>query len=200
MHDRISPGEERIAAFLAERLRPALYPQRLPMDVGAWHIPGEPVPAEVALRAEYTPFAVGEPWGRPWATTWFRVEATVPERWAGRRVEALIDLGADGGDGFGGGPDDGFGGGSGLGGGPGLGGGRAEGLVHDEHGIPLQGLHPHLGAVLLSPSATAGAPVRLLVEAAANPRIEGGTGAGIRYGDPATAGDTPLYRLRRADI
>src|SRR5882757_9688681 len=163
MHDRITPGEERIAAFLAERLRPALYPQRLPMDVGAWHILGEPVPTDVALRAEYLPFAVGELWGRPWATTWFSVSATVPERWAGRRVEALIDLGAD------------------------PGGGRAEGLVHDEHGVPLQGLHPHLGAVLMSTSATAGAPVRLLVEAAANPQIEGGDGTGIRYGDPATA-------------
>jgi alpha-mannosidase len=176
MHDRIASGEERIAAFLADRLRPALYPQRLPMDVGAWHIPGEPVPAEVALRAEYAPFAVGEPWGRPWATTWFSVQATVPERWAGRRVEALVDLGSD------------------------AGGGRAEGLVHDEHGIPLQGLHPHLSAVRIAASAAGGEPVRLLVEAAANPQIEGGSGAGTRYGDPATAGDAPLYRLRRADI
>ncbi|MEW1859178.1 glycoside hydrolase family 38 C-terminal domain-containing protein [Streptomyces sp. NPDC088194] len=176
MHDRIASGEERIAAFLTEKLRPALYPQRLPMDIGAWHIPGEPVPAEVALRAEYTPFAVGEPWGKPWATTWFRVHATVPERWAGRRVEALVDLGSD--------PD----------------GGRAEGLVHDERGLPLQGLHPHLPAVPVAVSAVGGEPVRLLVEAAANPQIEGGSGAGSRYGDPATAGDTPLYRLRRADI
>ncbi|MFE2428906.1 alpha-mannosidase [Streptomyces sp. NPDC059373] len=178
MHDRIVSGEERIAAFLADRLRPALYPQRIPMDVGAWHLQGEPVPAEVALRADYTPFAVGEPWGKPWATTWFSTEATVPERWAGRRVEALFDLGS---------------GGSGSE-------GRAEGLVHDEHGIPLQGLHPHLGAVLVAASATGGEPVRLLVEAAANPYIEGGSGAGTRYGDPVTAGDVPLYRLRRADL
>lgn len=180
MHDRITSGEERTAAFLAERLRPALYPQRLPMDVGAWHIAGEPVPAEVALRADYAPFTVGEAWGRPWATSWFDVRATVPERWAGRRVEALIDLGSKEG--------------------PGALDGRAEGLVHDEHGIPLQGLHPRLGAVLLHRSAAGGESVRLLVEAAANPRIEGATGAGTRYGDPATAGDTPLYRLRRADL
>ncbi|NUS11710.1 MAG: alpha-mannosidase, partial [Streptomyces sp.] len=180
MHDRTTSGEERTAAFLAERLRPALYPQRLPMDVGAWHIAGEPVPAEVALRADYTPFTVGEPWGRPWSTSWFDVRATVPERWAGRRVEALVDLGSEEGACA---PD-----------------GRAEALVHDEHGIPLQGLHPHLGAVLLHRSAAGGETVRLLVEAAANPRIEGGSGAGTRYGDPATAGDTPLFRLRRADL
>lgn len=181
MHDRIASGEERIAAFLTGRLRPALYPQRLPMDVGAWHIHGEPVAAEVALRADYTPFAVGEPWGKPWATTWFSTEATVPERWAGQRVEAVFDLGS--------GPD-----------GPEGGGGRAEGLVHDEHGIPLQGLHPHLGAVLIAASAAGGESVRLLVEAAANPYIEVDSGAGARYGDPATAGDVPLYRLRRADL
>ncbi|WP_433893234.1 alpha-mannosidase [Streptomyces sp. CA-111067] len=204
MHDRINSGEERIAAFLAERLRPALYPQRLPMDVGAWHIAGEPVPAAVALRADYAPFAVGEPWGRPWATTWFSTSATVPPRWAGRRVEALIDLGS---------PADsaeaaglpGYGHGYGYGSGPALAGsrppgGRAEGLVHDEHGIPLQGLHPQLGAVLVAGSAAGGESVRLLVEAAANPYIESGSGAGTRYGDPATAGDAPLYRLRRADI
>lgn len=180
MHDRTTSGEERTAAFLTDRLRPALYPQRLPMDVAAWHIAGEPVPAEVALRADYTPFTVGEPWGRPWATSWFDVRATVPERWAGRRVEALVDLGAEAGAG-------GYG-------------GRAEALVHDAHGIPLQGLHPGLGEVLLHRSAAGGESVRLLVEAAANPRIEGGSGAGARYGDPATAGDTPLFRLRRADL
>ncbi|WP_037913977.1 alpha-mannosidase [Actinacidiphila yeochonensis] len=176
MHDRIARGEERISAFLTGKLRPALYPQRLPMDVGAWHILGEPVPAEVALRAPYAPFAVGEPWGRPWSTTWFEVRATLPERWAGRRVEVLVDLGSD------------------------EAGGRAEALVHDARGNPVQGLHPNLCAVPVAAAAAGGEQVRLLVEAAANPRIEGATGAGVRYGDPATAGDAPLYRLRRADL
>ncbi|MEU6853764.1 glycoside hydrolase family 38 C-terminal domain-containing protein [Actinacidiphila alni] len=176
MHDRMRSGEERIAVFLAERLRPALHPQKLPLDIDAWHIAGEPVPAEVALRADYAPFAVGDAWGRPWATTWFSVHATVPERWAGRRVEALFDLGRD------------------------EYGSRAEGLVHDKHGIPLQGLRPGPDTVLVTASATGGAPVRLLVEAAANPYIDAASGTGIRYGAPATSGDTPLYRLRRADL
>ncbi|WP_329544155.1 glycosyl hydrolase-related protein [Streptomyces sp. NBC_01356] len=179
MHDRRKSGEERIAAFLSERLHPALYPQRLPMDVGAWHIPGEPVPVGVALRADYTPFAVGEPWGSPWSTTWFRTSASVPQRWVGRRVEALIDLGAD--------PAR-------------TSGHQAEGLVHDEHGIPLHGLHPHTGAVPVTASARGGETVRFLVEAAANPYIDAATGSGVHYGDPVTAGDTPLYRLLRADL
>ncbi|WP_329137396.1 glycosyl hydrolase-related protein [Streptomyces sp. NBC_01476] len=179
MRDRITSGEsgeDRIAAFLAERLRPALYPQRLPMDIGAWHIPGEPAAVDVASRAPYVPFAAGDSWGQPWSTTWFTMRARVPQRWAGRRVEALIDLGDD------------------------PAGGRAEGLVHDEHGVPVQGLTREVDAVLVATAATGGAPVRLLVEAAANPAIDGGTGTGLSYGSPVTCGDTLLYRLRRADL
>lgn len=173
MHDRRNSGEARIAHFLDHRLRPALYTARLPMEVGAWHIPGEPVPVDVALRATYAAFVVGERWGGgPWSTSWFRFTADVPERWAGRRVEAVVDLG----------------------------GGRAEGLVHDEHGTPLQGLHPHDQAVTVAPQARGGEPVRLLVEAAANPAIDAATGAGAHFGDPVTAGDEPLHQLLRADL
>ncbi|MFD8459651.1 hypothetical protein [Streptomyces antimycoticus] len=95
MHDDRHAVEERIAKFIAERLRPALYGDRVPLEVAAWHIPGEPVPVADALRAEYRPFVTGDSWGGPWSTTWFRATATVPERWAGRRVEALFDLGFD---------------------------------------------------------------------------------------------------------
>ncbi|MFB6950719.1 alpha-mannosidase [Streptomyces niveus] len=173
MHDRRKSGEARTAHFLDHRLRPALYTARLPMEVGAWHIPGEPVPVDVALRAGYAPFVVGERWGGgPWSTSWFRFTAEVPERWAGRRVEAVIDLG----------------------------GGRAEGLVHDEHGTPLQGLYPHDQAVTVTAQARGGEPVRLLVEAAANPLIDAATGAGAHFGDPVTAGDEPLHQLLRADL
>ncbi|QIQ06206.1 alpha-mannosidase [Streptomyces liangshanensis] len=170
MHDRRKSGEARIAHFLADRLRPALYTGRLPMDVAAWHIPGEPVPVEVALRAEYTPFVVGDTWGGPWSTSWFRLRADVPERWAGRRVEAVLDLGS------------------------------AEGLVHDELGTPLQGVHARNRSVLLSAAAGGGEPVHLLVEAAANPPIDPASGTGTHYGDPLTVGDAPLHRLVRADL
>ncbi|MFF3751811.1 alpha-mannosidase [Streptomyces sp. NPDC002018] len=173
MHDRRKSGEERIAHFLAARLRPALYTGRLPMEVGAWHIPGEPVPVEVALRAAYTPFAVGDLWGGPWSTTWFRFRATVPERWAGRRVEAVFDLGFDH---------------------------HAEGLAHDALGTPLQGLHPLNRSLTVSAAASGGEQVGLLVEAAANPPIDAGSSTGSPYGDPVTAGDEPVHRLLRADL
>ncbi|MDX3853841.1 alpha-mannosidase [Streptomyces sp. AK02-01A] len=183
MHDRRKSGEARTAHFLAGRLRPALYTERLPLDVGAWHIPGEPVPVEVALRAGYTPFAVGDTWGGPWSTTWFQVRATVPERWAGRRVEAVFDLGFDQD------ADREYGSG-----------GSAEGLVHDAQGTPLQGLYRHHRSLTVSAAASGGEQVRLLIEAAANPSIDAGSGAGTHYGDPVTVGDEPLYRLLRADL
>ncbi|MFD5030640.1 alpha-mannosidase [Streptomyces sp. NPDC058405] len=195
MHDRRKSGEARIAHFLAARLRPALYTGRLPMEVGAWHIPGEPVPVAVALRADYTPFVVGDAWGRPWSTTWFQVRAAVPERWAGKRVEAVFDLGF--------GPEGGIGPEGGFESGPGRhsgSGGHAEGLVHDAHGTPLQGLHPHHRSVTVAAPASGGEPVLLLIEAAANPSIDARSGAGTHYGDPVTVGDEPLYRLLRADL
>ncbi|MER7794770.1 glycoside hydrolase family 38 C-terminal domain-containing protein [Streptomyces sp. NPDC097640] len=133
--------EERIAAFLAQRLRPALYPHRIPLDVGAWHLPGEPVPAHVALRADYEPFSVGDPWGQPWSTSWFTLRATVPKRWAGRRVEAVLDLG--------GGED-----------------ARPQALVRDAYGAPLRGLGAgHPDPVLVAGRAHGGDDVRLFVEA-----------------------------------
>ncbi|MBO3676455.1 glycoside hydrolase family 38 C-terminal domain-containing protein [Streptomyces sp. NEAU-YJ-81] len=179
MHDDRHAVEERIAKFIAERLRPALYGDRVPLEVAAWHLPGEPVPVADALRAEYRPFVIGGSWGGPWSTTWFRVTATVPERWAGRRVEALFDLGFD------------------LSRGPG---GQAEGLVHDADGTPLQGLHPHNRSVPLTPRAVGGESVCLLVEAAANPPIVGSAGIGTHYGHRLTAGEEDLYQLRRADL
>ncbi|MFD7119782.1 alpha-mannosidase [Streptomyces sp. NPDC059922] len=203
MYDRRNSGEARISHFLAARLRPALYTGRLPMDISAWHIPGEPVPVDVALRADYTPFFVGDAWGRPWSTSWFQVHATVPQRWAGERVEAVFDLGFEPGSGFDPGP--GLVSGPGVASGPGLGGpgrpgSRAVGLVHDPRGTPLQGLHRLHRSMTVSAPASGGEPVRLFVEAAANPPIDAATGAGAHYGDPVTAGDEPLYRLLRADL
>lgn len=123
--------------------------------------------------ATQQPFAVGAPWGPPWSTTWFTFEATLPAHWAGGRVEARIDLGA---------PRDavGF---------------SAEGLVVDEHRRPRHGLHPRRHDVSIA--ATPG-PVRVQVEAAANPTFPQFVPSPL--GDPDTAGNEPLYRLRRADL
>lgn len=179
MHAHQQVGEERIAKFLKERLRPALYPHRVPMDIAAWTAPGEPVAASTALKADFHPFTIGGEWGAPWSTTWFRFTTEIPQRWAGHRVEAIFDLGFD------------------LTRGPG---GQAEGFVHDERGKPLQGLHPYNRTVLLNRCAAGREPIHLLVEAAGNPPIVGSAGINTQFGDPVTAGSAPLYQLRRADI
>ncbi len=119
------------------------------------------------------PFAVGDRWGAPWDTTWFRLTGDVPASWSGRRVEALIDLGF--------GLDA-----------PGF---QCEGLVRDADGRPVQGIHPRRQAV---PVTTGPGPVELVVEAASNPWFA--QFAPSPLGSPDTAGDAPLYRLRRAEL
>ncbi|SDU79742.1 Alpha-mannosidase [Jiangella alkaliphila] len=149
------------------------------MTLAIWPVPGEPVPVQDALRAEYLPFAAGQVWGTPWLTSWLHVTERIPPDWAGRRVEAVFDLGFD------------------LTRGPG---GQAEGLVHDRTGRAVQGLHPYHRAVLLAAATAGGEDVDLYVELAANPPIVASAGIGVHYGDPATAGDEPLYRLAEARL
>ena len=75
MHDDRKAAEDRVARFLAERLRPALHAERIALDV--------------------TPLRIGDTWGTPWSTTRFEVSGRVPSAWKGRRVEAVFDLGFD---------------------------------------------------------------------------------------------------------
>src|SRR4249919_3923518 len=95
MHDDRDLVERRILRVLHERIRPAIYTDRIPLELASWDVPDEPVPVRTALEADYRPAAVGDPWGPPWGTTWFRVSVMVPRSWAGRTVEAIVDLGFD---------------------------------------------------------------------------------------------------------
>ena len=72
---------------------PAVYSNTIPLDVAAWHAPGEPVSYDEAMTGEYRPFAIGEQWSRPWGTTWFRFSVDVPVELADPQLEAVIDLG-----------------------------------------------------------------------------------------------------------
>ncbi|MCW1100235.1 glycosyl hydrolase-related protein [Streptomyces sp. RS2] len=178
MHDDRRNTEARIRKLLERSIRPALYTDARPLTLGAWHVEGEPVPFEEALRAPYGPIKVGDTWGRPWETTWLKATAVIPAEWAGRRVEAVFDLGFD------------------LDRGPG---GQAEGFVYRD-GSPVQGLHPYSRSVLIAPAADGGEDTDLLVELAANPNISGSQARGTHYGSLATAGEEHLYQLRQAEI
>ncbi|HWM22555.1 MAG TPA: glycoside hydrolase family 38 C-terminal domain-containing protein, partial [Ilumatobacteraceae bacterium] len=96
-----------------------------------------------------------------------------PDHWAGRRVEAVIDLGFHR-------DAAGF---------------QCEGLVVDDAGLPVQGIHPRRTNVAVGSKP---GPVVLMVEAASNPSFPQFRPSPL--GSPATAGEERLYRFRRAEL
>ncbi|MFF7855240.1 glycoside hydrolase family 38 C-terminal domain-containing protein [Streptomyces sp. NPDC007904] len=179
MHDDRTLVEARLKRVLDERIRPAVYPESVPLDVAVWHAPGEPVPVAEGLAAEPEPIEPGARWGAPWGTSWFRVTGTVPEEWAGRTVEAVLDLGFD----------------------ENMPGFQCEGLVYRPDGTPVKGLNPRNQWVRVAAPAEGGEEVRLHVEAASNPVILGHRPfVPTPLGDRETAGGEPQYTLARMDL
>lgn len=178
MHDDRTLVEGRLERALHQFIRPAQYADRSPLGLSVWHAPGEPVPVAEAMKGTYGPFTTGTEWGSPWSTSWFRLEGTVPEAWAGRHVEVVVDPGFSGQ-------------------GPGF---QAEGMLYDAEGVPLKGIHPHNRHLTVSASAAGGEPVSLLLEAAANPAVLEHGFEPTPLGDVLTAGDRPLYRFASADL
>jgi len=179
MHDDRSLVEARLKRVLDERIRPAVYPESVPLDVSVWNAPGEPVPVAEGLAGPTEPIAAGDRWGAPWGTSWFKVSGTVPEEWAGRTVEALLDLGFD----------------------ENMPGFQCEGLVYRPDGTPVKGLNPRNQWVRVGAPVAGGEEVLLHIEAASNPVI-------LDYhpflptplGDKDTAGSEPQYTLARMDL
>ncbi len=122
---------------------------------------------------EQAPFEVGTRWGPPWATTWFTFRGELPAEWTGRRVEALLDLGFH----------------------PDAAGFQCEGLIVDDEGRPVQGIHPRRMHHRVD---SVPGPVTIRLEAASNPSFPQFRPSPL--GSPATAGNEPLYRLRRAEL
>jgi alpha-mannosidase len=175
MHDDRELVEQRIARILRERLRPAIYGETEPLSVGVWHASGEPPEVAEGLAAGYRPLQPNEQWGPAWGTSWFHLTGTVPAGWSGRAVEAVVDLGfTQARAGF-----------------------SAEALVHRPDGSAIKGLNPLNIWVRVADKAEGGEPIDLYVEAAANPLIEDNGVVGTLLGDTLTAGDEPLYRVRR---
>ncbi|MFJ4438939.1 alpha-mannosidase [Streptomyces sp. NPDC088923] len=179
MHDDRALVEARLARVLEERIRPAVYAETVPLDVAIWTAPGEPVPVAEGLAAPYEPITPNTPWGPPWGTSWFKVTGTVPAAWAGRTVEAVLDLGFSR-------HTPGF---------------QCEGLVHTPDGTPVKGIHPRNRYVRVGDPARGGEEIDFRVEAASNPVILGNRPfAPTDMGDPATAGSAPQYVLGRMDL
>ncbi|MFF2847909.1 alpha-mannosidase [Streptomyces sp. NPDC058001] len=175
MHDDRNLVEARLERVLRERVRPAVHPVTTPLTVEIWSTPGEPVPVAEGLAAPTRPIAPGTPWGTPWGTSWFKVTGTVPSAWAGRTVEAVLDLGFT----------------------PRTPGFQCEGLVHLPDGTPVKGLHPRNAYVRVGAPVAGGEHVDWRIEAASNPDLDA-DGVPFRptpMGDKATAGDAPQYVL-----
>ncbi|KUL52847.1 alpha-mannosidase [Streptomyces sp. NRRL S-1521] len=179
MHDDRTLVEARLKRVLDERIRPAVHPASVPLDVAVWNAPGEPVPVAEGLAAEPVATRVGERWGAPWGTSWFRVTGTVPKEWAGKTVEAILDLGFD----------------------ENMPGFQCEGLVYRPDGTPVKGLNPRNQWVRVAAPAEGGEEVRLHIEAASNPVIlDYHPFLPTRLGDKETAGSEPQYTLERMDL
>ncbi|MGW7269215.1 alpha-mannosidase [Streptomyces sp. NPDC054864] len=179
MHDDRTLIEARLKRVLDERIRPAVYPESVPLDVAVWTAPGEPVPVEEGLAAHPEPTEVGARWGAPWATSWFQVTGTVPTEWAGRTVEAILDLGFD----------------------ENMPGFQCEGLVYRPDGTPVKGLNPRNQWVRIADPAAGGEDVHLHIEAASNPVIlDYHPFLPTQLGDKETAGNEPQYKLARMDL
>jgi alpha-mannosidase len=173
MHDNSASVIARIQRAYADRILPARYRASAPVEVTGWPVPGEPVPFAAIGDKPFQPIEPGTPWGPPWGTLWLRITGTVPADWpAGLPAELAVDLG--------------FGGST-----PGF---QAEGLAFDAEGTVLKGIQPHNGYIPVA--AGPGERFTSYLEAAANPDIGNGwTFRPTPLGDPATAGNQPLYRF-----
>jgi alpha-mannosidase len=76
-------------AQTSERLRGLVYPETCAPDELLVAGPVDRIGVAEAAQLDYRPAEHGERFGPLWATYWFRLRATVPETWRGRRVDLL---------------------------------------------------------------------------------------------------------------
>ena len=82
-------------AQTASRLRSLVYPAaRAPDRLLVSERMGR-IGWTAAQELDYRPAEMGEGFGPQWATYWFRVEATIPDEWAGARVDLIWDSGSE---------------------------------------------------------------------------------------------------------
>ncbi|MCO4255001.1 alpha-mannosidase [Pseudarthrobacter cellobiosi] len=181
MHDDRRITEVRLDRFVRERIIPAVYARTVPLNLSSWDAPGEPVSVMEALRNHFAPQEQGAAWGQPWGTKWLRLQGDVPEAWGtgpDTAVEIVVDLGF-------------------INEAPGF---QCEGIAWRPDGTIIKAISPRNQYIPLKLLGS-GMSVDFYVEAAANPDMaQGWTFAATPYGDKATAGTAPQYRLGRIAI
>lgn len=179
MHEESSLTVGRATRVLRERVIPAIYSAAVALEV-SWHpLSGEPIPPAAGLALDYDDYQVGTLWGPAWGTTWFRLRGRVPDAWAGRRVEARVDLGFD----------------------VNMTGFQCEALAYRPDGTPIKSLNPRNQWLPIADPAEGGEEVEFFLEAASNPVL-------LDYvpfqptmeGDVETSSPEPLYRTRLMEL
>ncbi|RAX48200.1 alpha-mannosidase [Arthrobacter sp. AQ5-05] len=179
MHDDIPLTLGRVKRVLEERIRPAIHPVSLPLDIQWNELPGEPIAPAEAMGLEYTDYSVGTIWGAAWGTTWFRLRGTVPAHWAGKRVEVLVDLGFD----------------------KNMTGFQCEGLVYGADGITVKSINPRNQWIPVADPAEGDEDVDYFIEAAANPvLLDYHPFLPTTEGDIQTSSSRKLYTTGRMDL
>ena len=179
MHDDTSLTVGRVKRVLDERIRPTVHSASKALTVEIHELAGEPIAPSEGIALDYTPTEVGTMWGPAWGTTWFKVTGTIPAEWAGRRVEARIDLGFD----------------------INMTGFQCEALAYRPDGTPVKSLNPRNQWVPIAEKAEGEETVELYLEAASNPvLLDYHPFLPTQEGDILTSSKDKLYRTRQMDL
>lgn len=175
------PGiQRRVNRMVRDWIRPAEVTDRAEPEFASWDVPDEPVPFAEAVAQQFRPAHIGQPWSRPWGTTWFLVKGTIPIDWAAsdrHRIELIFDIGFS----------------------AALPGFQAEGTVYRVDGTVVKGLEPRNHYVPVD--AAAGEAFEFFIEAASNPEVQPVDWVTPSHlGSKETAGDDPIYVLRAVEL